>query len=257
MPGWGHKVGRIEAERCANLNITITVIYDNNPYKAGLKTGWGLSCLVKGTEKTILFDTGGDGSLLLGNMKALRIDPKEIGLIFLSHIHNDHVGGLWKVIEKNPNVTVYIPISFPDGFKKEARSYGIKLIEVQQPTKICEGVYSTGELGSDIKEQSLIVKDGGGLILITGCAHPGIVKIINKAKDLIKDDLLLVIGGYHLGGKSKYEIESIILNFKKLGVRYVCPCHCTGDKARQLFEKEYQRNYIDAGVGKVIDISKI
>jgi 7,8-dihydropterin-6-yl-methyl-4-(beta-D-ribofuranosyl)aminobenzene 5'-phosphate synthase len=79
-------------------NISITIVYDNNPYKKGLETAWGFSCIVRGTEKTILFDTGGDGSLLIRNMKALGIDPKEIDLIFLSHIHRDHVGGLWNVI---------------------------------------------------------------------------------------------------------------------------------------------------------------
>jgi 7,8-dihydropterin-6-yl-methyl-4-(beta-D-ribofuranosyl)aminobenzene 5'-phosphate synthase len=236
------------------LYIKITVIYDNNPYKAGLETAWGFSCLIRGTEKTILFDTGGDGLLLLRNMKALGIDLKEIDLIFISHIHRDHVGGLWNIIERNPKVIVYIPKSFPDSFKKEVKDHGITLIEIRRPMKICERVYSTGELGSDIKEQSLIVQDERGLIVITGCAHPGIVEVANKAKDLIKGDVLLVMGGYHLVGKSKGEIECIISDFKKIGVRYVGPCHCTGDKARQLFEKEYQRNYIAVGVGKVIDM---
>jgi 7,8-dihydropterin-6-yl-methyl-4-(beta-D-ribofuranosyl)aminobenzene 5'-phosphate synthase len=74
---------------------------------------------------------------------------------------------------------------------------------------------------------------------------------------LIKADVLLVIGGYHLGGKSKEEIEEIIQGFRKLGVRYVGPCHCTGDKAGQLFEQEYQENYIDVGAGKIITLNDL
>jgi 7,8-dihydropterin-6-yl-methyl-4-(beta-D-ribofuranosyl)aminobenzene 5'-phosphate synthase len=233
-------------------NIEITVVYDNNAYKKGLKTAWGFSCLIRGTEKTILFDTGGDGPLLLRNMKGMGIDPRQIDLIVLSHIHGDHVGGLRSILEKNPDVVVYLPESFPENFRDDVKGYGAKMVDVHGPFKICENVYSTGEMGTWIKEQSLIVQAEKGIIVITGCAHPGILEMVKKAKDLIKDDVLLVTGGYHLGGKGKGEIEEIIKGFKKLGVRYVGPCHCTGDKARQLFEREYQEKYIAVGVGRVI-----
>jgi len=233
-------------------DLEITVVYDNNPYREGLETAWGFSCLIKGTEKTILVDTGGDGSLLLKNMKGLGIDPGQIDLIVLSHIHGDHVGGLRNILEKNPDVIVYLLESFPEDFKGNVKGYGAKVIDVRGPLKIHENVYSSGEMGKWIKEQSLIVKTKKGIIVITGCAHPGILEIVKMAKDLIKDDVLLVIGGYHLGGKGKGEIEEIIKGFRKLGVRYVGPCHCTGDKARQLFEQDYQENYIDVGVGKIM-----
>jgi 7,8-dihydropterin-6-yl-methyl-4-(beta-D-ribofuranosyl)aminobenzene 5'-phosphate synthase len=233
-------------------NLEITVVYDNNPHREGLKTAWGFSCHVRGTEKTILFDTGGDGSLLLRNMKSMGIDPGQIDLIVLSHIHGDHVGGLRSILEKNPGVIVYLPESFPEDFKEDVKGYGAKVIDVHGPLKVCEHVYSTGAMGTWIKEQSLIVQAEKGMIVITGCAHPGILEIVKTAKDLIKDAVLLVTGGYHLGGKGKGEIEEIITDFKKLGVRYVGPCHCTGDKARHLFERGYQENYIDMGVGKII-----
>lgn len=69
--------------------------------------------------------------------------------------------------------------------------------------------------------------------------------------------MLLVMGGFHLSGKSKGEIEKIISSFKKLGVRYVGPWHCSGNTARRLFKKEYHKNFINVGVGKVITIDDL
>jgi 7,8-dihydropterin-6-yl-methyl-4-(beta-D-ribofuranosyl)aminobenzene 5'-phosphate synthase len=238
-------------------NLSITVSYDNNPCKERLTTAWGFSCVIRGTEKTILFDTGGDGSILVTNLEELDINPKEIDLVVLSHIHGDHVGGLPSFLEKNPEVVVYLPKSFPKGFKDKLKEYGAKIVEVQEPLKICEKVYSTGELGTWIKEESLIIHTEKGLIVITGCAHPGIVKIVNKAKDFFKNTVLLVMGGFHLGGESKGEIENIISSFRKLGVSYVGPCHCSGDTARQLFKKEYGENYINVGVGRVVTMTDL
>jgi len=135
------------------INPSITVIFDNYLYKEGLKTAWGFSCLIRGIEKTILFDTGGDGSILFENMKKLNIDPKEIDLIVFSHIHGDHTGGLHSFLEKNQNVTIYMPESFPERFKSDAKKYGATVVDVKEPVKICENVYSTGELGISIIEQ--------------------------------------------------------------------------------------------------------
>lgn len=238
-------------------NPSIIIIYDNNPSLEGLTTGWGFSCLIRGAEETILFDTGGDDSILLANMEKLDINPQEIDKIVLSHIHGDHVGGLPSFLEKNPEVIVYLPKSFPQSFKDDIKNYGAKLVEIQKPMKICENVYSTGELGTWLKEQSLIIQTDKGLIIITGCAHPGIVKIINKAKDLIKDNVLFVTGGFHLVGESNNQIEKIISEFKKLGVNYVGPCHCSGDTARQLFKKEYHKSFINVGVGKIITMEDL
>ena len=91
---------------------TITVICDNYPYKEGLNTSWGFSCLIKGLEKTILFDTGVSGTILLANMTKLGIHPEDIDLVVLSHDHDDHVGGLPGFLEKYHDVTVYFPNTF-------------------------------------------------------------------------------------------------------------------------------------------------
>lgn len=233
-------------------NLTITVVYDNNPYKQELETSWGFSCVITGAEKTILFDTGGDGLLLLDNMRKLAIEPNSIDIVVLSHIHGDHTGGLDDFLKEKNDVEVYVLKSFPEKFKDSARGYGSKVIEVEQSCKICENVYSTGQLGTLIREQALIVRTDKGLIVITGCAHPGIVKIVNSAKDLLKSDILLVMGGFHLEWATRGKIEKIISAFKQLAVRYAGPCHCSGDKARELFEKQFGENYINIGAGKVI-----
>jgi 7,8-dihydropterin-6-yl-methyl-4-(beta-D-ribofuranosyl)aminobenzene 5'-phosphate synthase len=232
--------------------MTITVVCDNYPYKEGLETAWGFSCLITGAEKTILFDTGGEGSMLLNNMEKLAIDPNSINTIVLSHIHGDHTGGLKSFLEKNSGVTVYLPKSFPTRFKDEAKGYGAKTVGVEQPLEICENVYSTGQLGILRKEQSLVIRTDKGLVVITGCAHPGIVKIVNTVKNLVKDDILLVMGGFHLEWATRGKVEKIISAFKKSNVCYVGPCHCTGDKARALFEKHFGKSYINIGAGKVI-----
>jgi 7,8-dihydropterin-6-yl-methyl-4-(beta-D-ribofuranosyl)aminobenzene 5'-phosphate synthase len=232
--------------------ISITVVYDNNPYREGLTTSWGFSCLIRGTEKTILFDTGGNGFVLLENMKRLGIEPGEIGRVFLSHIHADHIGGLEQFLEANNSATVFLPASFPERFKIRLKSRGIKMAEIQHPTKICEAVFSTGLMGTGLKEQSLMLHTDRGLILVTGCAHPGIVNIIEAAKNLIGDDVLLVMGGFHLAGMQRADLEKIITRFKQSGIEHVGPCHCSGDLARAMFKEAYQKNYIDVGVGAVL-----
>ena len=235
----------------------ITIIYDNNPYNPDLKTAWGFSCFISGRKKNILFDTGGEGKILLENMKKLGISPSQVDIVFLSHIHGDHVGGLFALLKENQNVTVYIPKSFPKSFKKRIKKHKAKFIEIHTPMKIFENLYSTGEMGSFIKEQSLIITTNKGLIVITGCAHPGVVRIAKKAKELLNKEIFLVIGGFHLVGSSKNRIKRIVDAFKKLKIKYVAPCHCSGDIARKLFKESYGNHFIKTGVGSIIDIGKI
>ncbi len=238
--------------------ISITVTYDNNPCKQGLETDWGFAALVAGTDKTILLDTGpSTANSLLDNMQKLAIEPDCVEIIVLSHIHGDHTGGLGSFLEKNSNVTIYLLKSFPKQFKDNAGNSGAKIIEVEESEQICENVYSTGRLGKWIKEQSLIIRTDKGLVVIIGCAHPGIINIINTVKKLMKNDIFLVMGGFHLEWATKGRIEKIISTFKRLGVRYVGPCHCSGHRARSPFEKHFGSNYINIGAGKVITLADL
>ena len=221
----------------AKENILITTCYDNYLADSRLKNGWGFSALIKLEEQNILFDTGADSSTLLSNMEKLEINPKEIDFVIISHLHEDHTGGLPGILEIKPGLKVYKPESFSG------------------PDQIINGVWTTGPLGTWIKEQSLILNTKKGLIIITGCAHPGIVNIVKKAKEMLpKENIHLVLGGFHLSGASDSELRSIISDFKKLGVQRVAPCHCSGDRTKELFKEEYQEDFIENGVGKIINI---
>ena len=217
--------------------ISIITIYDNYQINPELRTGWGFSCLIKINEKSILFDTGADFETLLYNMEKVKINPKDINFVFISHLHGDHTGGLEGILKIKSDLKVYKP----DSFSKE--------------TEISEGIWTTGPLGIWIKEQSLIINSEKGLIVITGCAHPGVVNIVKKTKEIFpNENIYLVLGGFHLSGVSDSELRSIIKDFKELGVQKVAPCHCSGDRCRELFKQEYRDDFIENGVGKLIDI---
>jgi 7,8-dihydropterin-6-yl-methyl-4-(beta-D-ribofuranosyl)aminobenzene 5'-phosphate synthase len=232
----------------------LTILYDNNPYDYRLKSSWGFSCLIELEEKTVLFDTGGDGEILLYNMRILNKDPKIIDMIILSHIHGDHTGGLWSLLREKPTMKVYIPESFPQEFEQRVKKYGAEVVKVDAPLEIDRGIYSTGEMDHGIKEQSLIINTSKGMILITGCAHPGIIEIIKKAKTLAMEDIYMVIGGWHLSSAGEREIKGIIDAFQRMGIQKVAPCHCTGDRAMAMFKSEYGENFIKAGAGCIIKL---
>lgn len=233
--------------------VRITVVYDNNPYDPRLKTGWGFACLVQTGETSILFDTGGDGATLLSNMATLGIEPESIEAVVLSHFHGDHTGGVNSLLATGVRPMTYVPRSFPAGFKSQVQAI-TDLTEIDQGAQIADGVYTTGEMGSGIIEQALVVNTSKGLVVVTGCAHPGVAEMVRKAKEIGGDEVYLVLGGFHLGGASEGRIREIISDFQQLGVQKVAPCHCTGDKAIRLFREAYGEDFIQNGVGQVVKI---
>jgi len=234
--------------------LKITTIYDNYEHDPRLQTGWGFSCLVEVGDRKILFDTGADRTVELHNIEQLGIDLKGVEAIFLSHAHGDHTGGLSGVLEAASGPKVYLGRSFPRSLKDGVRRYGAEPVEVTGPMELFENIYSTGELGTMLKEQSMIVKTGKGLVVITGCAHPGVVNIVKSAKEQLDEKIHLVLGGFHLGGMSDSRISEIMDSFKELEVEKAAPCHCTGERAIELFKEAYKEDFIANGVGNVIEI---
>lgn len=232
----------------------LTVIFNNIPFETNLTTSWGFSCLIEGTEKTILFDTGGDGKLLLSNMSFMDIDPDSIDTVFLSHIHADHTGGVEAFLKQNPNVTVCLPESFPISFQQAITKYGARIRAVGNFTQLFDSVYSSGEMGDWIKEQALILKTSNGLVIITGCAHPGVVNIVRKARERCKDNVYLLMGGFHLGGMTSAQIQEVIRALKALGVKKVAPSHCTGERAMSMFRDAWGEDFLEGGAGAIIEV---
>lgn len=232
--------------------IVLTVVYDNNPCREGLETAWGFSCLVEGWGEAVLFDTGGDGELLVRNLARLGIDPGGIGAAVISHAHGDHTGGLSSLLRADPEMDVYLPASAPGGLKDSVREAGAPLVEVSGARRIREGVWSTGELGTEIREQALVVQSDAGLLVVTGCAHPGIVKVVEAAKAACPGEVLLVVGGFHLGSAGRDDIGRIAADLKALGVRNVGPCHCTGAAAAGALRGAFGGGFLEVGVGRRI-----
>jgi 7,8-dihydropterin-6-yl-methyl-4-(beta-D-ribofuranosyl)aminobenzene 5'-phosphate synthase len=234
-------------------SMTITVVYDNNPYDPRLRTDWGFSCLVELDETTLLFDTGGDGEMLLSNMSRMALDPQEIDHVVLSHIHGDHTGGVRSLLATGVRAVIHVPRSFPESFKDGLRSW-TEVRDVSNATTIAEGFHSTGESGSNIIEQSLVIDSPEGLVIVTGCAHPGIVNVVTKVTEIHEGDIYLVMGGFHLRDQSSQELRHVIAVFRRLGVRKVAPSHCTGEQAMTLFAQAWGVDFIDSGAGRVIEI---
>jgi len=233
--------------------IKMTVLYDNYLFSEGTKTAWGFSCFIEGTEKSILFDTGGKGEVLMHNIDKLNINTESVEMIVISHNHWDHTGGLFTFLEKKSGIPVYLPHSFPVKFINKVKEAEATVVLINEPVEICKDVYSTGEIEGPVNEQSLIVKTNKGLVVVTGCSHPGIVKIIKKAQEIMGEEVYLVFGGFHLMRDSEKDIKEIINQLRESGVKKCGATHCTGDKQINLFKEAFGNDYIEMGTGRVLE----
>jgi 7,8-dihydropterin-6-yl-methyl-4-(beta-D-ribofuranosyl)aminobenzene 5'-phosphate synthase len=233
---------------------SITIMYDNYAFQQGTAADWGFSCLVRGMEKTILFDAGARSDILFRNMKELNVQAGEIELFVPSHMHNDHLGGLSDLLDKNGRIIAYIPAAWPAYIEWAVIRNRAKIVKISGPTEIAEGVYVTGGMGVGTVEQAMVLDTPAGLVVITGCSHPGIVSIVAKTKEILDKEIYLVLGGFHLADFSDKQVMEIIDGLKKLGVKKCAATHCTGDRAIRLFKEAFGGDYITAGTGCVLAI---
>lgn len=234
--------------------LRLTVLFNNVPQRPGLKTGWGLSCLITGAERSILFDTGADGAVLLSNMRRLGLAPKDVDAIVLSHIHADHTGGLERFLVERPDVDVWLPADFPAAFRRGIVERGVRVRAVDAGGRLFGDVFSTGPLDEGIAEQALILDTAKGLVVVTGCAHPAIVRVAVSAVRLTGKRIHLLMGGFHLKGESNAEIDAIVARLRALGVEKVAPSHCTGEAATARFRQTWGQDFVEGGLGAVITV---
>jgi 7,8-dihydropterin-6-yl-methyl-4-(beta-D-ribofuranosyl)aminobenzene 5'-phosphate synthase len=237
--------------------MKIQILFENAQAPAPLKSGWGFSCLIDGHT---LFDTGSSGSRLIKNMEHLRVDFGAIKRVLISHNHWDHQGGLNAVLKKVKGADVWLGRKgFDARWERKIIKTGNRVLRPEAFTEVASFIYSTGEIDAVYKfhqmpEQSLVLRTDRGLTVITGCAHPGIVKILDSVYAHFRQRIYLVLGGFHLFGKRRSTLEGILEDFRRLGVEKVAPCHCTGETAQNLFQEAYTSNRIKLKIGDAISV---
>jgi 7,8-dihydropterin-6-yl-methyl-4-(beta-D-ribofuranosyl)aminobenzene 5'-phosphate synthase len=238
---------------CCSMKITTLV--DNDVWMRGLSSSWGLSLYVEidsGEEQhRILMDTSGSSNVLFSNAKKLEVDLSDVEAVFVSHWHLDHCGSLSHVLQLLKRQTpVYVPSMNPSGIRTIREAEGTPVV-CSDPVHLMEGVMSTGELIGGVSEHSLVIniKDKG-LVVLSGCAHPGIVNIVKRAQQVSGvPRVYAVIGGFHIS--SKREGANVAELLHELGVKLVSPCHCTGANAKDALADILKSSFVKNGSGKV------
>ena len=215
-----------------NSKTNITIIYDNSTSRKDLIEDFGFSCLIEAYGRKVLFDTGGNGEILLKNIEKLNIDPVSIDDVFISHTHFDHIGGLSSFLNKNRDVVIHVPLSLR-GIRNVK-----KVIHQNKPSKIYDHFYTTGEL--DHLEQSMAVATEKGLVVIVGCSHPPMTDIFKSFLPFF--DIYGIVGGLH--SFNQFELFS--------DLALICPCHCS--RYKKNLKSLYPEVFIEGGAGKILEI---
>ncbi|MCU0456948.1 MAG: MBL fold metallo-hydrolase [Bacteroidales bacterium] len=234
--------------------VEVKVIYDNYLYNKDLKEDWGYSIYIEGLEKEVLFDTGTQPEIFVSNFRKMIIDENRIDFLVLSHEHGDHTGGVPAFTGMKNNIPVLIPYSFSNKYKNTLTDLKLEPILVKTPALICRNLYTSGEFEGPIPEQALVMDTRKGLVVMTGCSHPGIVDMLGKIRTDFGKNIFMVFGGFHLMDKSDEEIMKIISEMKTLGVVKVGATHCTGDRQIKMFREAYGDGYVELGVGNILTI---
>jgi 7,8-dihydropterin-6-yl-methyl-4-(beta-D-ribofuranosyl)aminobenzene 5'-phosphate synthase len=262
----------------------ITILYDAFGTDPSMSKDWGFSALVEIAGKRILFDTGNDADILAANVKAKGVDLKTLDFVVLSHRHSDHMAGLNYVLSVNPAVKIYAPkegfgiygSSLPSSFYRkdetlppEMRYYGGIPPEVMKfgaawrganfelidkTTEIAPGMTLIALVSDvagtkELKELSLAINTSEGMVLLVGCSHPGIEKIVEAAA-AINPRIHLIAGGFHLVVASDEVIAKTVTSLKDtFKVEAVAPGHCTGEPTFAALKKAFGDRYVYAGLG--------
>ena len=265
----------------------VTVLYDAFGKDATMTKDWGYAALVEINGKRILFDTGDDPGTLAKNAKAKGIDLTRLDFVVLSHRHSDHVGGFSFLQSVNRNVKIYapkenfgvfgsdLPSTFyrkDDSLPPEMRYYGgtppetvkfgtafpgaiIQLID--KTTEVTPGItlialISDAPGTKELKELSLAINTPDGIVLVVGCAHPGIEAIVAEAAK-INPHIHVIAGGFHLVVAQDPAIAKVAAALHDTyKVDYVAPGHCTGEPTFAALQQAFGERYLYAGLGTTL-----
>ncbi len=233
--------------------MKITIIYDNNSLRDSVKADWGFSCLASCEAGNILFDTGAKEDILASNLSSLGIAPEDISTVFMSHNHFDHVGGLSFLLPHGP-LQCFIPASSKYKLAPKITSKGSRAIYIKERAQIAPHIWSTGQMKGSITEQSLVIEEGKELVLITGCAHPGIVTIVEKVLHDFGKPPTLILGGFHFFKMSQKTVRQHVLHLKQMGIKQIAPCHCTGKEAINQIKELWGNGFLEAAAGASVTV---
>lgn len=217
---------------------------------------WGLSFLV---DDDILFDAFGDARVLMGNLRRFKVDVGQIRQVVVSHEHWDHVEGLRPLLAQRPGIKVYLPHHADRVLKDNIRAWGGDVVEVGGAVRLKDGVHVSGEIvgryaDKDMAEQALVLETGKGLVVVAGCAHPGIVTIVQGISQAFSKPVYGVIGGFHLKNRTTEEIGVEAARLQAAGVDMVVPLHCTGARAEKIFQQVFGSGLILLREGQEIEL---
>jgi 7,8-dihydropterin-6-yl-methyl-4-(beta-D-ribofuranosyl)aminobenzene 5'-phosphate synthase len=266
----------------------ITVLYDAFGKTSTMKKDWGFSALIEYDGKRVLFDTGNNAEIFGHNVEAKGIDLKQLDFAVVSHRHGDHTSGLNYLLKVNPAVKIYAPqenfgvfgaalpgtfyrrneslpsdMRYFDGRPPETLRFGSPWTEsnftwITKTTEVAPGfhlILLNGTWGVDleVKEISLAIDTPDGIVLIVGCSHPTIEKIVEAAKSTLNKPIHLVLGGTHLLPAKDDQTTSIAVSLRdNWSVRYLAPVHCTGEPAFAILKEAFGDRYIYAGLGTTV-----
>ena len=267
----------------------VTILYDAFGKSPSLAMDWGFAALIEHGGKRILFDTGNNASIFEHNVKALRVDLRNLDFVVISHRHADHTSGLNYLLTVNPKVRIYVPDEtwglFARGVKNDfyrkdpslpddMRYYGgsppplleggtpwpgANFIAVSERTEVAPGIFllpgvSTSPGTLELKELALAIDGPQGVILIVGCSHPGVEHIMEEAS-AIDPHINTLIGGLHQVQKSDAEVDRIAaVLHDRFRLDRVAPGHCTGEPGFAALKRTFGERYVYAGVGSVVDL---
>ena len=237
----------------AGDTLRVTVLFDNTVADRRLGAGWGFAALIERQGHALLMDAGSDPRVFLRNLDSLGIDPRRIEAIAVSHADGDHTSGFQGLVARGVRVPLYALSAFPPAFR-EGLGGAFPIVDVADRQELTPGVFTTGAMvdpGVGIPEQALVVPTDSGLVIITGCAHPGVVAIVRRAVARFGAPVYLVVGGFHLVNTGGPEVAEIVAEFRRLGVRKVGATHCTGDEAIAAFADAYGADFMSVGAGRV------